>query len=181
MCISHIPYSKSYILWLCVLYAHYANCGAIVIFGALHSTDVVQKRNETRAKTIKWLIINAKWWQFAHEIGSFTSGYDVVTFTCTLLSFSLSLDITKSCMNVPFLLRFVDSAQTVFISISHLCKNSFCVLFECWMLLRIRSNFSLFPSKLGSYLIRRKTLRKNIIERAWSPCEKFHDTSHRLY
>lgn len=77
MCISHIPYSKSYILWLCVLYAHYANCGAIVIFGALHSTDVVQKRNETRAKTIKWLIINAKWWQFAHEIGSFTSGYDV--------------------------------------------------------------------------------------------------------
>lgn len=52
--------------------------------------NVVAKGKKKRAKTIKWLIINAKWWQFAHEIGSFTSGYDVLPFTCVALALDMS-------------------------------------------------------------------------------------------
>lgn len=102
------------------------------------------------------------------------------------LSQCLSYVFQQAAWAVSFLLRFVDSAETVFISISHLRKNSFRVSFECFgVLLRIQFDNSLLLLEIE--IIFEPTGEKNwwekkkkiIIERARSLWEKFHDTSHR--
>lgn len=141
---------------ICVYYTHIMWFDGLYVIFSMHYPVIALKWREW-TKTIKWLIINAKWWQFAHEIDSFTSSYDLLPFTCALTtthSQCVCFGQHLFPMNVFPFCCFVDSTETFFLFLFHIhVKIHFAFYSNAVGVIVLQIWIFVFPSpKLGSYL-----------------------------